>query len=150
MSHRRVGAALLCACAIIPLAAPAPAPAAKKRDGKVMSRTIYLGADLIPLAAEQTQDGFERAAAERYQTVLNNDFQTRAKGIASEIQKYKPDLVALQEAARWLRGPDGVKDGRTTPAQRALSLIAVALAVGAFAAWWWFGDVPVLPGPPEL
>src|SRR3712207_2995259 len=119
MSHRRVGAALLSACALLPLAAPAQAPAqSTNRDVKVMTRNLYLGADLIPLAAQPSREAFKQAAAQRYQTVLNNDFRTRAKAMAQEIRRYKPDLIGLQEAGRWLRGPDGLKDGTTTPAKQ--------------------------------
>jgi endonuclease/exonuclease/phosphatase family metal-dependent hydrolase len=119
MSHRRLGAALLAACAALPLTVPAVASAgssSRDRDVKVMTRNLYLGADLIPLATQPDQATFEQAAAARFQTVLRNDFPTRAKSIAREIRRHRPDLIGLQEAARWLRGPDGVKDGPTTPA----------------------------------
>jgi len=38
-----------------------------------------------------------------------------------------------------------VKAAETTPLQRALSGVAVALGVGAFVAWAVLGDVPLLP-----
>src|SRR4051812_11871646 len=110
-----LGARLIVACALLSLAVPAAASADSSRDVKVMTRNLYLGADLIPLASAQNRDEFEQAAAQRFQTVLKNDFPTRAKGIAAEIAKNKPDLVGVQEAAVWKRGPDGVKDGNTTP-----------------------------------
>ena len=136
MSHRRVGAALLTACALLPLAAPAPASAqSTSRDVKVMTRNVYVGADLIPLATQPTPAAFEQAAAGVYQTLLTNDFNTRAKRLAAEIRAEKPDLVGLQEAARWLRSPDGVKDGRATPASTLIydstqSLLRELAAVG--------------------
>ena len=40
----------------------------------------------------------------------------RSKLIAREIKRTKPDLIGMQEVAIWRRGPDGVKDGSTTPA----------------------------------
>ena len=122
MSHRRLGAALVSACVLLPLLAPAPAPATShtSRDVKVMTRNVYLGADLIPLATQPSLAAFEQAAAARYQTVLRNDFNTRAKRLAREIRTHKPDLIGLQEAARWLRGPDGIKDGRVTPASQVI------------------------------
>ena len=119
MSHRKLTAALVSAAALLPLAAPAVAPAqSTSRDLTVMTRNVYLGADLIPLATQPSREAFEQAAAERYQTVLRNDFATRAKAIAREFRTAKPDLVGLQEAARWLRGPDGIKDGTATPANQ--------------------------------
>ena len=81
-----------------------------------MSRNVYLGADLIPLAAAADQPAFEQAAAQRFQTVQSNDFPTRAKALAAEIRKAKPDIIGVQEATIWRRGADGVKDGSTTPA----------------------------------
>ncbi len=95
--------------------APAVAPAAST-DLKVMTRNVYVGADLIPLATQPDRAAFEQAAAARYETVQRNDFPTRAKAIAAEIRAQKPDVIGLQEAAIWRRGPDGVKDGSATPA----------------------------------
>jgi endonuclease/exonuclease/phosphatase family metal-dependent hydrolase len=115
MSHRRLGAALIAACVVLPLAVPAPASAGtSSRDVKVMTRNLYLGADLIPLATQPSREAFEQAAAQRFQTVLNNDYATRARALAGEIARHKPDLIGLQEAAVWRRGPDGVKDGNAT------------------------------------
>jgi endonuclease/exonuclease/phosphatase family metal-dependent hydrolase len=59
------------------------------------------------------QEQFEANAASRYTTVLRNDFTRRARALAAEVKKTKPDLIALQEAAIWRRGP---KDGSATPA----------------------------------
>ena len=85
-----------------------------------MTRNVYLGADLIPLAAAPDQAAFEQAAAQRFQTVQNNDFPTRAKALAAEIKKAKPDIVGVQEATIWRRGADGVKDGPATPATQVI------------------------------
>jgi endonuclease/exonuclease/phosphatase family metal-dependent hydrolase len=111
---RRATAVLLtalCAAAALPAAA-----SAKAQDLKVMTRNVYLGADLIPLASAPDQAAFEQAAAQRFQTVQANDFPTRAKALAAEIRKAKPDIIGVQEATIWRRGADGVKDGPTTPA----------------------------------
>jgi endonuclease/exonuclease/phosphatase family metal-dependent hydrolase len=105
-------AALTVAAASLLAALPATAPA-KPQDLKVMLRNVYLGADLIPLAAATTQEEFQKNAGERFQTVLRNDFATRAKALAAEIRTTRPDLVALQEAAIWRTGP---KDGTATKA----------------------------------
>src|SRR3954468_18368826 len=116
MSHstsRRAAALLAALCAVAALPAAA---SAKPQDLKVMTRNLYLGADLIPLASAPDESSFEQAAAQRYTTVLNNNFPKRAKAVAKEIRKTKPDLVALQEATTWRRGPAGVKDGPRTPA----------------------------------
>src|SRR3954451_18992134 len=115
-SHRRAVTALvvaLSACGLAPAAA-----SAKKQDLKVMTRNVYLGADLIPLAAAPNRDAFEQAAAQRFQPVARNAFPPRAKALAREIAKVKPDIVGVQEATTWRRGSDGVKDGSATPAQQ--------------------------------
>jgi endonuclease/exonuclease/phosphatase family metal-dependent hydrolase len=112
-TFRRASAALLaalCAAAALPAAA-----SAKKQDLKVMTRNVYLGADLIPLASAPDEPTFEQNAAQRYQTVLDNNFPARAKLLAAEIHKAKPDLIGVQEATIWRRSPDGVKDGTQTP-----------------------------------
>ena len=85
-------AALLC---------PAAASAARS-DVKIMTRNVYLGADLIPLATTPP-DQFEQAAASRYQTVLRNDFPTRAKAIAAEAaagQRMAAAVVTTTAARR--------------------------------------------------
>jgi len=104
--------------AVALLATAAPTASAAKNDLKVMVRNVYLGADLIPLASATNRDEFERAAAQRYETVQRNDFATRAKALAREIRKHKPDVIGVQEAAVWRRGPDGIKDGSATPANQ--------------------------------
>ncbi|HYH88235.1 MAG TPA: endonuclease/exonuclease/phosphatase family protein [Solirubrobacteraceae bacterium] len=121
MSHtcsRRTVAALLVALSAV-VALPAAA-SAKSQDLKVMARNVYLGADLIPLATAPDQAAFEQAAGQRFQTVVANDFPTRAKALAAEIRKAKPDLIGVQEATIWRRGADGVKDGATTPATQVI------------------------------
>jgi endonuclease/exonuclease/phosphatase family metal-dependent hydrolase len=118
LTSRRATALLLtalCAGAALPAAA-----SAKAQDLKVMTRNVYLGADLIPLAAAPDQAAFEQAAAQRFQTVQNNAFPTRAKALAAEIRKAKPDIVGVQEATIWRRGPDGLKDGSATPATQVI------------------------------
>jgi endonuclease/exonuclease/phosphatase family metal-dependent hydrolase len=115
---RRVAAALVAAVAV-GVAAPATAPA-KPQDLKVMVRNVYLGADLIPLAGAPDRAAFEQAAAQRFQVVERNDFSTRAKALAAEIRKTKPDVIGVQEAAIWRRGVDGVKDGPQTPATQVI------------------------------
>lgn len=137
LSHPRTwGAGLLAACVLAPLLVPAPAPAqTTSRDVKVMTRNVYVGADLIPLATQPTPAAFEVAATGVYQTLIANDFATRAKALAAEIKQHKPDLVGLQEAARWLRSPDGVKDGAATQSSQVIydsadTLLAALRATG--------------------
>jgi endonuclease/exonuclease/phosphatase family metal-dependent hydrolase len=105
--------------AVAAVTAVAPPAHAADNDLKVMVRNVYLGADLIPLATTPA-DQFEQAAASRFRTVERNDFATRAKALAAEIRKYKPDVIGVQEAAVWRRSPDGVKDGNSTRASQVI------------------------------
>jgi len=112
-----VAAILVALSAFVALPAAA---SAKKQDLKVMTRNVYLGADLIPLASAPDRAAFEQAAGQRFQTVLGNDFPTRAKALAAEIKKNEPDIIGVQEATIWRRGADGVKDGPATPATQVI------------------------------
>jgi endonuclease/exonuclease/phosphatase family metal-dependent hydrolase len=101
--------ALAGACAASVLATvPAVAPAQKKtRDVKVMVRNLYLGADIIKLAATRTREEMEQQASVMYQTIQNNNFAVRAKAIAREIDRVNPHVIGLQEVSLFRKTPDG-------------------------------------------
>ena len=107
--------------AVLALTLLAPATAAnagKKRKTKnvnvtVMTRNLYLGADIIKLATARDRGEFERNATALFNTVTQTDFKSRAPLIADEIKRNKPDFVGLQEVALWRQGP---KDGSATQA----------------------------------
>jgi endonuclease/exonuclease/phosphatase family metal-dependent hydrolase len=88
------------------LAVPA-APAAAKGPAKVkvMSRNVYLGADLTPGVRATSIQELVDAAGVILKQVDDNKFKVRAKGLASEIRKKSPDLVGMQEVALWRTGP---------------------------------------------
>ncbi|MFL5264364.1 MAG: endonuclease/exonuclease/phosphatase family protein [Anaeromyxobacteraceae bacterium] len=67
----------------------------------VMTRNLYLGADLTPALAATDPAGLVAATTAIWASVQANDFKDRAKGIAAEIAAARPDLVALQEVALW-------------------------------------------------
>jgi endonuclease/exonuclease/phosphatase family metal-dependent hydrolase len=110
--------ALILALVLAPTAAAEAAQRKKPVDVTVMTRNIYLGGNIFgPLAAGNDRVEFERLAGVLWDEVRSTDFVgTRAALLAREIKRTKPDLVGLQEVAVWRRGPDGVKDGATTPA----------------------------------
>jgi hypothetical protein len=81
----------------------------------VMTRNLYLGADLGPAIAAKTLSQVVAANGAILRQVLANDFPTRAEGLADEILATKPDLVGLQEVALWQTTP-------ITPAGSALTL----------------------------
>jgi endonuclease/exonuclease/phosphatase family metal-dependent hydrolase len=94
-SRPLAGAAL--ALVLIPAAAQAKA----KPDLTVMSRNLYLGADIITLASATDEASMEQKAEQLYATVKQTNFPLRAKRIAAEIKKTKPDAIAIQEVARY-------------------------------------------------
>jgi endonuclease/exonuclease/phosphatase family protein len=95
-------------------------PAGQHDDGRgkvvnVMTRNLYLGADLSPAIAAETLSQVVAANGAILRQVIANDFPTRAEGLADEILATKPDLVGLQEVALWQTTP-------ITPAGKALTL----------------------------
>jgi endonuclease/exonuclease/phosphatase family metal-dependent hydrolase len=94
-------AALLAALLLVPAAAADAKPATVK----VMTRNLYLGADLSPGIAAQNLQQLVTGAGQILNQVDANNFPVRAKGLAKEILTTKPDIVGLQEAALWRTEP---------------------------------------------
>jgi hypothetical protein len=97
--------ALLGLVAIALLARPAHAARTDAPKVKVMSRNLYLGADLTPATEATSIPELVDAAGQILNQVDENKFQIRAKGLATEILNKQPDLVGLQEAALWRDAP---------------------------------------------
>src|SRR3989442_114791 len=83
----------------------------------VMTRNLYLGADLGPVIAAPPEDFFAATSA-AWLMVKNNDFHTRAKALAAEVADTRPALIGLQEAVTWRTQspPDGMAT-RATPVE---------------------------------
>ncbi|HYG67025.1 MAG TPA: hypothetical protein VD838_05175, partial [Anaeromyxobacteraceae bacterium] len=82
---------------------------AKPVDVVVMTRNVFLGADLGPAIGSQSVSGFVAATGGILRQVTATDFATRAKGLAAEIAEIQPDLVGLQEVAMWRTGETSVE-----------------------------------------
>lgn len=71
----------------------------------VMTRNLYLGADLAPVIAARDLNELVAGAGAVLRQVTATNFPVRAKGLAAEIREAKPELVGLQEVALWRVGP---------------------------------------------
>jgi endonuclease/exonuclease/phosphatase family metal-dependent hydrolase len=100
-----LGAAVLFGCVDTPTsieAGPADvsrATSPRSRPVTVLSRNLYLGADLGPLFALTDPFQIPATVAELWADVVANDFPTRAAAIADEIATKEPQLIGLQEVA---------------------------------------------------
>jgi len=107
-----LGAALLALVLLVAGHANAkPKQPAKEKPTtiKVMTRNIYLGADLGPAISAKGVEAFTAATGQILREVTTNDFPVRAKGLAKEILEKEPDLVGLQEVAEWRTGPPSLE-----------------------------------------
>lgn len=117
--------AVLCLC-LLPGAAAAKQTHGAKGKGKVvnvMTRNVYLGADLAPAISASGLGPFTEATGQILREVTANDFPVRAKGLAQEILKKKPDLVGLQEVALWRTGPPTLEPFLNTAAKPTASTV---------------------------
>lgn len=83
----------------------AGAGASHRPTVSVMTRNVYLGANLeLGVRANSLQSLVDQAGVILKQ-VDENNFRVRARGLAAEILGKRPDLVGLQEVALWRTGP---------------------------------------------
>lgn len=115
--------ALFAACAdadpMAPRLEPADATAAAlaSQPVTVLSRNLYLGAEIASiLTATSALEVAQRAGAS-WQQVLDSDVPGRAAAWADEIEAARPHLVGLQEAATfWRQAPGDFLGGNPSPA----------------------------------
>src|SRR5215212_3328546 len=103
---------LLALAATLALGLFAGAAAAKYGPGHqvdVMTRNLYLGADLTPAINAKNTNEFVQANGQILREVTANNFPVRARGLAKELLKKEPDLVGLQEVAMWRTGPPSLE-----------------------------------------
>lgn len=99
-------AALVTAAAALPGVASGERPDDPREDRrvKVMTRNLYLGADVSPAIAAVAggdPEAIVSAVSEVWAKVRFTDFPARARGLAREIDEARPDLIGLQEAEIW-------------------------------------------------
>jgi endonuclease/exonuclease/phosphatase family metal-dependent hydrolase len=100
MTTARISA-LIAVLLLVPIASADAKPATVK----VMTRNLFLGADLGPGTGAKDLQGLVNGAGQILNQVDANNFPVRAKGLANEILTNKPDLVGLQEASLWRTQP---------------------------------------------
>jgi endonuclease/exonuclease/phosphatase family metal-dependent hydrolase len=101
-----MAAILLAAIALVALTIPGMADA-QNSDGKggpkltVMTRNLFLGADLAPVINAPSIPEAIDGAGEIWNEFESTNFPERAVPLAREIKRSKADLVGLQEVALW-------------------------------------------------
>lgn len=118
--YRRSRTLLLFGCALTAMSAlgcgNAEDSAAPGAPVQVMTRNLYLGADLTPLALVLDPTDIPEVAADLWDRVQASDFPGRAEVVADEITTLQPDLVALQEVALYrTQVPGDVLSGNLSP-----------------------------------
>ena len=94
----------------------------------VMTQNLYVGADLQVITGATSPEEVPLRVAQFYGAVLASDFPERAKAIAEEIKRHRPDLIGLQEVSLFRRqAPSDFVTGTTEPNAETVTLDFLAL-----------------------
>ncbi len=93
----------------------------------VATYNLYLGADLSRLFGVGDAEGLVRAAAEVRAELAATRFEERAGALAAVLSRTAPDLVGLQEVARWTSSPVA-EDGSLGPTDVLADFLPTLLA----------------------
>lgn len=96
-------------------------------DVSVMTRNLYLGADISNVLLAPSVDAVPDLAAAFWAEVLRSDFPARAKLLAEEVALHAPDLLALQEVEIYRR--QSPSDFATVPGVNASEVVLDFLAI---------------------
>ena len=125
-------AAALALAALAMLVLPMPAVAEQPREVTVMTRNLYLGANLDPAIGARTVPQLLAATAHIFSVARQTDFPARAPALSREIADADPALVGLQEATVWYTGPFNDPAPATTVEYDFIAILLQELAaVGA-------------------
>jgi len=136
-------AVLVAACGGEPGNAPDAAstqPASASTRGheptvKVMTRNLYLGADILAIADAAGPEEALLASNRTWAGVQSTRFPARAAVIAGEVREEMPDVLALQEVTTWRLGPPAscLTGAPVTPAATDVAQDFLAILQGALA-----------------
>ncbi len=94
-------------------------PLAADRPVRVMTRNVYIGADVDAVLSAENPEEIPVLAAQAFQQLLATNFPERAVSLVREIALTKPDLVGLQEVSLIrLQSPGDAIIGGETPAEK--------------------------------
>lgn len=103
---RRAVASVAVTAALVVSFLPGVAQAGGKQEVvRVMTRNIFLGADLGPAFRAAGAAEFIAANGAIFNQVGATNMPVRSRGLAREILHRKPDVVGIQEGALWRTGP---------------------------------------------
>jgi len=84
----------------------------------VMTRNIYVGADVDAILQAEDPEQIPLIVAEVFQSMLETNFPERAQALAKEISQNQPDLIGLQEVSLIrMQTPGDAVVGGTIPAE---------------------------------
>jgi len=85
---------------------------------RVMTRNIYIGADVDVVLSAQNPQEIPILAAQAFQELISTNFPERAISLAKEIALTRPDIIGLQEVnIIRLQSPGDAVIGGTIPAE---------------------------------
>jgi endonuclease/exonuclease/phosphatase family metal-dependent hydrolase len=67
----------------------------------VMTRNLYVGSSFTHAVTATTPGEFVQGVSQIWSNVRRTDFRTRAKALATEIARTRPDMIGLQEVSLW-------------------------------------------------
>jgi endonuclease/exonuclease/phosphatase family metal-dependent hydrolase len=91
---------------------------------EVMTRNLYLGADVMAVVVAPA-DSVVEAATEFWAKVQATDFPARARVLAREIARARPEVLGLQEVTTYRTGDPLVCLGEARPSQPVASDVAL-------------------------
>ena len=96
---------------------------------RVMTRNMYLGADIAPIFAASDLDQIPALVAQALASVEQNNIAARAALMAREIALSQPDIVGLQEVALFRSQTPALPEPATEVLADYLQILLAALAI---------------------